>query len=85
MKFYVDEKWVYFVREVMDKNNETRHCLHKTPLDTYGFFNTTNALPIYDLFIESQSMNDFNNLKRLENLLMPKNKLSQDVVQLTLF
>jgi hypothetical protein len=85
MKFYVDEKWVYFVREVMDKNNETRNCLHKVSLDAYGFFNTANALPIYDLFIESENMNDFNNLKRLENLLMPKNKLSQEAVQLTLF
>jgi hypothetical protein len=81
MKFYVDEKWVYFVQEY----GQGEYILHKTQLDAYGFFNTANAIPIKDIFIESQNMNDFNNLKRLQDLLMPKNKLSQEAVQLTLF
>jgi hypothetical protein len=85
MKFYVDEKWVYFVKEYLNSDSTTQYILHKTQLDSYGFFNTANSIPINDIFMESQNMNDFNNLKRLQDLLMPKSKLSQDGIQLTLF
>jgi len=85
MKFYVDEKFVYFVQETQNPSEEKKYLLHKAPLDCYGFFNTVNGIPIYDLFAESNNMNDFNNLKRLEDLLMPKDKLAQGGIQLSLF
>ena len=85
MKFYVDEKFVYFVQETQNPSEERKYLLHKSQLDSYGFFNTVNGIPIYDLFAESNNMNDFNNLKRLEDLLMPKDKLAQGGIQLSLF
>lgn len=85
MKFYVDEKWVYYVKECLNSDSNTEYILHKTQLDSYGFFNTANGIPIRDIFVESNNMNDFNNLKRLQDLLMPKSQLSQDSIQLTLF
>ena len=85
MKYYVDEKFVYFVQETQNPSEEKKYLLHKAPLDSYGFFNTVNGIPIYDLFAESNNINDFNNLKRLEDLLMPKDKLAQGGIQLSLF
>jgi|DEB0MinimDraft_10_1074344.scaffolds.fasta_scaffold23242_4 hypothetical protein len=71
MKFYVDEEWVYYTKTVT-RNDEEVTCLHKARLDSYGFFNTKSGIPIFDLNNEAKNMNDYNNLKRLEDLLLPK-------------
>ena len=84
MKFHVDEKWVYYVKETVTEH-EVSYVLHKTQLDSYGFFNTAHGIAITDLYAESQTMNDVNNLTRLRDLLMPKTKLAYEVDQLTLF
>lgn len=71
MKFYVDEEMVYYTKTVV-RNDEEVTCLHKVKMDRYGFFNTANGIPILDLNNEAKNNNDYNNLKRLEDLLMPK-------------
>jgi hypothetical protein len=85
MKYYVDEKFVYFVQQSQDPRLEAKYLLHKTPLDEYGFFSTANSIPIYDLFVESKNSAGYNTLKRLEDLLMPKQGLAQGEIQLSLF
>ena len=85
MKYYVDEKFVYFVQQSQDPRLEAKYLLHKTLLDEYGFFNTANSIPIYDLFVESKNSAGYNTLKRLEDLLMPKQGLAQGEIQLSLF
>ncbi len=75
MKFFIDEKWVYFY-----KNS----ALYKSPVDSYGFFNTEHGVPV-DFCAEAKQRVRIDHLERLRQLLMPKSELSDDVTQLTLF
>ena len=75
MKFFIDENWVYFCK------NST---LYKSPVDSYGFFNTDHGVPV-DACAEGKDIGKISHLERLKSLLMPKSELSDDVVQLTLF
>ena len=75
MKFFIDENWVYFYKNA---------ALYKSPVDSYGFFNTDHGVPV-DLCAESQNDIRISHLERLKNLLMPKSELAQDVNQLSLF
>lgn len=75
MKFFIDEKWVYFY-----KNS----ALYKSPVDSYGFFNTEHGVPV-DLCAESKDHGRVSHLERLRSLLMPKPELAQDAAQLTFF
>lgn len=75
MKFFIDEKWVYFYKNT---------TLYKTPVDSYGFFNTDHGVPV-DFCQEAKNGTRIDHLERLRSLLMPKSELSQDATQLTLF
>jgi len=75
LKFFIDENWVYFY-----KNS----ALYKSPVDTYGFFNTDHGVPV-DMCAESKQLARVDHLERLRNLLMPKSELAQGEEQLTLF
>ena len=75
MKFFIDESWVYFYKNA---------ALYKSPVDSYGFFNTEHGVPV-DLCAESRENTRIDHLERLRSLLMPKSEAAQDVIQLPLF
>ena len=75
MKFFIDESWVYFY-----KNS----ALYKSPVDSYGFFNTDHGVPV-DMCAESTRANRVDHLERLRNLLMPKSEVAQGFEQLPMF
>jgi len=75
LKFFIDESWVYFYKNA---------ALYKSPVDSYGFFNTEHGVPV-DLCAESRENTRIDHLERLRSLLMPKSEAAQDVIQLPLF
>lgn len=75
MKFFIDDNWVYYTQD---------EDLYKTSVDSYGFFNTNNGIPV-NLCAESSDSQRTDHLERLRQLLMPKHELAQDLTQLTLF
>lgn len=75
MKFFIDENWVYFY-----KNS----ALYKSPVDSYGFFNTDHGVPV-DLCAEAKDHGRISHLERLRSLLMPKSEVSEDLGQFMLF
>jgi hypothetical protein len=75
LKFFIDENWVYFY-----KNS----ALYKSPVDSYGFFNTDHGVPV-DFCAEAKEQVRISHLERLRSLLMPKPELAQDVEHLMLF
>ncbi len=74
MKFFIDENWVYFYKNA---------ALYKSPVDSYGFFNTEHGVPV-DLCQEANEHVRVSHLERLRSLLMPKPELSDGVTQLPL-
>jgi hypothetical protein len=75
LKFFIDENWVYFCKNA---------ALYKSPVDSYGFFNTEHGIPV-DLCPEAKDRSRVAQLERLKSLLMPKPELSDDVEQMVLF
>ena len=75
MKFFIDENWVYFYKNA---------ALYKSPVDSYGFFNTEHGVPV-DFCQEAKDRSRVAQLERLKSLLMPKPELSDDVEQMVLF
>lgn len=75
MKYFIDDNWVYYTQDSE---------LYKTSVDSYGFFNTNNGVPV-NLCAESEDRQRTDHLERLKQLLMPKPELAQDVLQMTLF
>ncbi len=75
MKFFIDENWVYFCKNA---------ALYKSPVDSYGFFNTEHGVPV-DFCQEGKDHGKVSQLERLRSLLMPKPELSDDVAQMVLF
>jgi hypothetical protein len=75
LKFFIDESWVYFYK------NE---ALYKSPVDSYGFFNTDHGVPV-DFCQEAKDHGRVSHLERLRMLLMPKPELAPGEKQLTLF
>ena len=72
MKFFIDEGWVYFSKNA---------ALYKTPVDSYGFFNTDHGVPV-DYCAEAQNDIRISHLERLKSLLMPKSELAPEHAQL---
>jgi hypothetical protein len=75
LKFFIDENWVYFYKNA---------ALYKSPVDSYGFFNTEHGVPV-DFCQEAKDRSRVAQLERLKSLLMPKPELSDDVEQMVLF
>lgn len=75
MKFFIDENWVYFYKD---------SALYKSPVDSYGFFNTEHGVPV-DFCAEAKDHGKISQLERLRSLLMPKPEVSQGYEQLSLF
>jgi hypothetical protein len=75
LKFFIDENWVYFYKNA---------ALYKSPVDSYGFFNTEHGVPV-DFCQEAKEHDRVSHLERLRSLLMPKPELSDGMAQLTLF
>ena len=70
MKFFVDELWVYFI-----KNDE----LHKTELDAAGFFETEKSFRV-TMCRESTIEGRIDQLEKLRSLLRTPYKPSQSKV-----
>jgi hypothetical protein len=75
LKFFIDENWVYFYKNA---------ALYKSPVDSYGFFNTEHGVPV-DFCQEAKDYGRAPQLERLRSLLMPKPELSDEVEQMVLF
>jgi hypothetical protein len=67
MKFFVDERWVYFVKD---------GYLHKTELDAYGFFDSSTSR-LVDMEVKTDEDGRQDQFLRLKSLLRPKDKLAQ--------
>ena len=67
MKFFVDERWVYFLKD---------EYLHKTELDAYGFFDSSRSIPV-DMRKDTEEDGRQDQFFRLKSLLKPKDKLAQ--------
>jgi|DEB0MinimDraft_10_1074344.scaffolds.fasta_scaffold05549_4 hypothetical protein len=67
MKYFVDDNWVYFLKDDQ---------LHKTELDSYGFFETDRCMPV-DMGIDADEDGRQDQFFRLKSLLKPKDKLAQ--------
>ena len=70
MKFFVDELWVYFI-----KDDE----LHKTELDAVGFFETEKSIRV-SMCRESTMEGRIEQLEKLRTLLRSPYKPSQGKV-----
>jgi len=70
MKYFVDENWVYLI-----KDNQ----LHKTELDAYGFFETDRSIRV-DVCPEAVDEGRVDHLEKLRSLLRTPHKPSQGKV-----
>lgn len=70
MKYFVDERWVYFM-----KDDE----LHKTELDAYGFFESDRSIRVA-MCQESTMEHRIDHLEKLRSLLRAGNKVAQGIV-----
>ena len=70
MKFFVDELWVYFIKD---------DALHKTELDAVGFFETEKSIRVA-MCRESTMEGRIEQLEKLRTLLRSPYKPSQGKV-----
>ena len=67
MKYFVGNRWVYFLKD---------NALHRTELDSVGFFETDRSIPVDYRDREGEEARE-DQLRRIKSLLKPKNKLAQ--------
>ena len=67
MKYFVDDQWVYFIKD---------EELHKTELDAYGFFESDRSIRVA-MCKESMVEGRIDQLVKLRALLRTESKVAQ--------